>query len=74
MDSLCSRRLEVVGETENGRARGIHARGDCSLSPRVSPRAPVFSYAHYFKAPAAQAIEWMGYCLHYPNVVSAGWL
>ena len=27
--SLRSRRLEVVGERENGRARGRHARGDC---------------------------------------------
>ena len=26
--SLRSRRLEVVGERENGRARGRHARGD----------------------------------------------
>ena len=34
------RRLEVVGERENGRARGRH----------VSPsRAPVFSCAHYFQ-------------------------
>ena len=75
MDSLRSRRLEVVGETENGRARGRHARGDCSLSLRVSPsRTPVFSCAHYFQAPATQAIEWMGYCLHHPTVVSAGWL
>ena len=75
MDSLRSRRLEVVGETENGRARGRHARGDCSLSPRVFPsRAPVFSCAHYFQAPATQAIEWMGYCLHHLNMVSAGWL
>ena len=75
MDSLRSRRLEVVGETENGRARGRHARGDCSLSLRVSPsRAPDFSCAHYFQAPATQAIEWMGYCLHHPIVVSAGWL
>ena len=75
MDSLRSRRLEVVGETENGRARGRHARGDCSLSLRVSPsRAPDFSCAHYFQAPATQAIEWMGYYLHHPIVVSAGWL
>ena len=75
MDSLRSRRLEEVGETENRRARGRHARGDCSLSPRVSPsRAAVSSCAHYFQAPATQAIEWMGYCLHHPNMVSAGWL
>ena len=46
--SLRSRRLEVVGERENGRARGRHAR--------VSPsRTRVFSCAHYFQAPATQA-------------------
>ena len=44
--SLRSRRLEVAGERENGRARGRH----------VCPsRAPVFSCAHYFQAPATQA-------------------
>ena len=60
--SLRSRRLEVVGERENGRPRGRHARGEeapslsLSLSPRVSPsRPPVFSCAHYFKEPATQA-------------------
>ena len=37
--SLRSRRLEVAGERENGRARGRH----------------VFSCAHYFQAPATQA-------------------
>ena len=42
--SLRSRRLEVAGERENGRARGRHARGE-----------PVFSCAHYFQAPATQA-------------------
>ena len=48
--SLRSRRLEVMGERENGRARGRHA------SPRVSPsRAPVFSCANHFQAPATQA-------------------
>ena len=47
--SLRSRRLEVVGERESGRGR--HA------SPRVSPsRAPVFSCAHCFQAPATQAM------------------
>ena len=52
--SLRSRRLEVVGERENGCALG--ARDGDTLSPRVSPsRAPVFSCAHYFQAPAAQA-------------------
>ena len=42
-------RLEVMGERENGRARGR----------RMSPsRAPVYSCecAHYFQAPATQAI------------------
>ena len=43
--SLRSRRLEVAGERENGRAKGRHARV-----------APVFSCAHYFQAPATQAI------------------
>ena len=48
--SLRSRRLEVLGERENGRARGRHERSVVSC---VSPsRAPVFSCAHYFKAPA----------------------
>ena len=42
--SLRSRRLEVVGERENGRTRGV--------SPS---RAPVFSCAHYFQAPTTQA-------------------
>ena len=47
-----------ISERENGRVRGRHARVErSSLSPRVSPfRAPVFSYAHYFQAPATQAI------------------
>ena len=56
--------LEVVGERENGRARGRHARGEAAparkfpenrVCPRVSPRAPVFSRAHYFQEPATQA-------------------
>ena len=52
--SLHSRRLEVVGTWKNGRARRRHARGE---GPRVSPsHAPVLSFAHYFKAPATQAI------------------
>ena len=42
MFSLRSTRLEVVGERENGRARGRHA--------------PAFSCAHYFQAPATQAM------------------
>ena len=46
---LRSRRLEVMGERENGRARGSHARGEVSPS-----RAPVFSCAHCFQAPATQ--------------------
>ena len=48
--SLRSRRLEVVGERKNGRARGRHERGEGGfLSPRVSPpRAPVVSCAHHF--------------------------
>ena len=45
--SLRSRRLEVVGERENGRARGRH-------SPS---RAPVFPCAHHFQAPATQATQ-----------------
>ena len=54
--NLRSRRLEVVGERENGRARGRHVRGEGPLSPRLSPfRAPVFSCAHYLQAPATQA-------------------
>ena len=39
--SLGSRRLEVVGERENGRTRGRHA--------------PIFPSAHYFQGPAMQA-------------------
>ena len=56
--SLRSRRLEVVGERQNGRARETREGWGSSLSPRVSPsRAPVFSCAHYFQAPATQAKE-----------------
>ena len=47
--SLRSRRLEAADEGENGRARVRHAGGE---SPS---RAPVFSCAHYFQAPATQA-------------------
>ena len=50
--SLHSRRLEVVGERENGRARGRHARG---VSRSL---AHVFSCAHYFQAPATQAMSY----------------
>ena len=51
--------MEVAGETENGRARGRHARGEgagassplaCLLLAR-----PFFFCAHYFQAPATQA-------------------
>ena len=45
--SLRSRRLEVVGERENGRARVRHA---CILLA-----CPFFLVAHYFQAPATQA-------------------
>ena len=45
-NSLHSRHLGVVGERENGCARGRCARGE---------GAPVFSCAHYFQAPATQA-------------------
>ena len=47
--SLRSRRLEVVGEREHGRARGRHAKGESPSS------APVFSCADDFQAPATQA-------------------
>ena len=50
--SLRSRRLEVVGERENGRARGRHA---CTLACPF--RVPVYSCSHYFQAPATQASE-----------------
>ena len=49
VSSLRSRRLEVVGERENGRARGKHARGE-----GVSFSRARFSCAHYFQAPATQ--------------------
>ena len=51
--SLRSRRLEVVGERENRRARGRHARVSplgCLLLARQ-----FFSCAHYFQAPATKA-------------------
>ena len=49
--SLRSRRLEVAGERDNGRARGS------AWKERAKERtgAPVFSCAHYFQAPATQA-------------------
>ena len=43
--SLRSRRLEVVGTRKNGRARRRHPS-----------RASVLSFAHYFQAPATQAM------------------
>ena len=50
--SLRSRRLEVVGERKNGRARGRHASGEGgSLS-----RARSFLSPQLFEAPATQAI------------------
>ena len=55
-----SRRLEVVGERENGRARGRHPRGS---------RAPVFSHAHHFQAPATQAIRKVDSVIHQAPVV-----
>ena len=51
--SLSSRRLEVVGERENGRERGRHAR--TSLLACLLLARPFFSCAHYFQAPATQA-------------------
>ena len=42
--SLRCMRLEVVGTRENGRARRRHPS-------RVSSRAPVPSFAHYFQTP-----------------------
>ena len=49
--SLRSRRLEVVGERENGRARGRHAKGEeaLSLPSRVS-----FSRARFFLCPISR--------------------
>ena len=47
MNSLRSRRSEVVGARKNGRARGRHARGEGALSGvaktrvRVTPRVRV---------------------------------
>ena len=49
LDSLRSRRLEVVGTRKKGCARRRHVRG-------VSPScAPVLSFTHYLQAPAMQA-------------------
>ena len=61
VSSLRSRRLEVVGERENGRARGVRV----SLS-----RAPVVSCAHYFQAPATQ-VSLLGVQI---AVEAEGWL
>ena len=62
--SLSGRRLEEVGERENGRARGRHARGE---SPS---RAPVFSCAHYSQAPATQARNHHAQELSYVSILS----
>ena len=54
--SLRSGRFEVVG-TRKKRAREKETR-EGKDSPRVSPsRAPVLSFAHYFQAPATQALD-----------------
>ena len=50
--SLRSRRLEVVGERENRRARGRHAR-ELPLPSRVSFSRARFSCAHYFLVPCS---------------------
>ena len=57
--SLRSKRLEVVDERENGRARGRYARGEEAFSPLAClllSRA-FFSCAHYIQAPATQATK-----------------
>ena len=53
--SLRSGRFEVVGQEINGRARGRHARRKIALTCLL--RAPVLSFAHYFQAPATQALD-----------------
>ena len=50
VSSLRSRRLEVVGERENGRARGRQVRGFYFSRTRF-----FFLCAHWFQAPATQA-------------------
>ena len=57
--SLGSRRLEVVGERENGRARGRHA--------------PVFPWAHYFQTPATQANRFLARGTQRRNVSTHAW-
>ena len=52
--SLRSRRLEVAGERENGRARGRHARGEGAS--RVS-----FSRARIFLCPLLPSACYAGY-------------
>ena len=47
--SLRSRRLEVVGERENGRARGRHARGEGA--PLPLPSRVSFSRTRFFLGP-----------------------
>ena len=62
--SLRSRRLEVMGERENGRARGRHARG-VSLARGVS-------FAHYFQEPATQATTFSIFqtCSNFPDMIN----
>ena len=58
--SLRSRRLEVVGKKTTGAREGD--------TPRMSPsRAPVLSFAHYFQAPATQAMSCCKWCDNEPS-------
>jgi len=53
--------LQFYHSPRSRRLREGDTRGVSYLSPRVSPsRAPVFSGAHYFQAPATQANFIMG--------------
>ena len=72
--SLRSRRLEVVGERENGRARGRHAKDEGAPSPLACLLLahPFFSCAHYFQAPATQATLGCNIKRTEDNVVSQG--
>ena len=56
--SLSSRRFEVVGERENGRARGRHTGGVSSLPSGVS-----FSRARFFLCPLLPNACYAGYLL-----------
>ena len=51
--------LEVVGERENGRARGRHA--------------PIFPCAHYFQAPATQSNRFLARGTQRRNVSTHAW-